>query len=340
MDPYYAGNWALLPGAAAMAVQPGDPGTTWRPPGISGPWPADEYVLDGGDAGAEARVRADWTIVGLEAEDTIAHYDTKDGRVVVEPSNRVPIYAPRFAAVRKVYGSLAHDKHERLATAERSQGLEARGQRLSATAATQPLEPGRYDGAKRAHGFRENVRGMDTAGAQPLAGLYGGFLPYENFKIIRAGHFDDSEKARLAERLQAALAWTGNQGVQVTINKLRATAAVNHADMQSVYQYEVPPGKPRLRLVKVASREQAQPGDEIEFTLRFDNVGDQTIGNVTVADSLSPRLEYIAGSAQCSLSAKFLSQDNEGESLVLRWEITDPLAVAAGGVIRFKCKVR
>jgi uncharacterized repeat protein (TIGR01451 family) len=263
-----------------------------------------------------------------------------DGRVVVEPSNRVPIYAPRFAAVRKVYAPAIHDHHDRLATTERSRYVQARGQRLSSTTATQPLEALRYDGATRAHGFRENVRGMDATGWQPVSGLIGGFRPYENFQIIRTGKFDAGEKARLAERLLAAVAWTGNQAVQVTINEQRATVAVNHADLQSVYQYEVPPGKPRLRLVKVASRQFAQPGDEIEFTLRFDNVGNQPVGNLTIVDSLSVRLEYVPDSAQCSVPARFLSQDSQSESLVLRWEITRSLGVAEGGVIRFKCKVR
>ena len=62
----------------------------------------DEYLCDGGDFGLPAAVRADWTVDGLEQEDAIAHYDTLDGRVVVTPSNRVCVYAPRFAAVRRV----------------------------------------------------------------------------------------------------------------------------------------------------------------------------------------------------------------------------------------------
>ena len=63
--------------------------------------PPDEYICDGGDDGLPVGVRADWRVDGLEQEDTVAHYDTLDGRVVVQPSNRVCIYAPRFAAVRR-----------------------------------------------------------------------------------------------------------------------------------------------------------------------------------------------------------------------------------------------
>ncbi|MEX0641088.1 MAG: hypothetical protein WD468_00225, partial [Pirellulales bacterium] len=72
--------------------------------------PGDEYLCDGGDFHSPAGVRADWTIDGLDQEDAIAHYDTLDGRVVVTPSNRVCIYAPRFAAVRRVVNIMAHEQ--------------------------------------------------------------------------------------------------------------------------------------------------------------------------------------------------------------------------------------
>src|SRR5207253_784416 len=64
--------------------------------------PSDEYLCDGGDYGTPAGVKADRSITGLEPEDAVSHYDTVDGRVLVTPSNRVCIYAPRFAAVRRV----------------------------------------------------------------------------------------------------------------------------------------------------------------------------------------------------------------------------------------------
>ena len=77
----------------------------------------------------------------------------------------------------------------------------------------------------------------------------------------------------------------------------------------------------------------------MEFTLRFDNVGDQKIGNVTVIDHLTPRLEYVKESQSCTVKADFKIQENP-ETLVVRWEITDPLEVGQGGLIRFRCRVR
>ena len=89
-------------------------------------------------------------------------------------------------------------------------------------------------------------------------------------------------------------------------------------------------GLPRLRVVKVASTPFAEPGDEVAFTIRFDNVGNQVLGNVAILDSLSTRLEYIAGSAQCSREAQFTTAANEGDSVVLRCELADPLKAGHG----------
>jgi hypothetical protein len=62
----------------------------------------DELLCDGGDAPPGVMVAPDWKIYGLNSQDTVAHYDTLDGRTLVEPSNCVCIYAPRFGAVRTI----------------------------------------------------------------------------------------------------------------------------------------------------------------------------------------------------------------------------------------------
>ncbi|NLF69817.1 MAG: DUF11 domain-containing protein [Candidatus Anammoximicrobium sp.] len=316
------------------------PPNPWRPPGISGHWPGNEYLCDGGDQGAQVEVMRDRTILGLDREDTVAQYDTVDGRTEVKASNPVCLYAPRFAAVRQVSGLLAHEGHDRLAGVALPLLPGSQEQRGVPTTVLQPVEPERYVGTDSPHAFRERVRGESVDGSQPLAKLVNRFRAYEDFRIIRTGAFDNAEKARLAQQLDAALVWSENQAVQVTIEKVTAVLAANDVGLQSVYRYELPPGKPRLRVVKVASKKSAQPGEEVEFTIRFDNVGDQTVGNVTLVDSLTTRLQYVPDTAQCSLEARFHTQENEAESLVLRWEIRSPLKVGEGGVIRFTCRVR
>ena len=312
----------------------------WTPDGLPGPWPYDEYIWDGGDQKTQVQVHDDWTVNGLDMEDTVAHYDTRDGRRLVEPSNRVPIYAPRFAAVRKVYGVETHEVHNRVAGVENPVRLNSQEATRIATTALQPVQPVLQHGLKTPVNFRDRTRGIVVENLQRIVGIENGFLPHEDLLLIRRGEYDVSEKARLAERTQAAFIWGSNQMSHVLLEGRPATEAVAHTSSQETSVYELPPGKSRLRICKVASKSEALPGEEIDFTLRFDNVGDQRIGNVTIVDSLTTRLVYIPDSAQCSLKADFGTQENEGESLVLRWEIIDPLEVGEGGIIRFKCKLR
>lgn len=314
--------------------------TTWRPPGLSGVWPADEYLFDGGDHPPPVEVMQDWTVLGLDQEDTIAHYDTLDGRTRIEAANRVPIYAPRFASVRQIASaSLSHGR-DRLAGVELPTSALLQEDQQLATTVIQPIQAGQNLGIKASQDFRERLQTVGVTGDVLLARMDNRFKIHEDFQIIRAGRFDNSEKARLAIWLAAAQVWESDQAAQVMIDQVTAVLATGHRSAQSVYEYELPEGKPRLRIVKVASAAQAQPGEEIEFTLRFDNLGDQVLGNVTVIDNLATRLEYLPNTAECSLNARFLTQENDGESLVLRWEILDPLPVGQGGIIRFRCRVR
>ncbi|MCH2595021.1 MAG: DUF11 domain-containing protein, partial [Pirellulales bacterium] len=129
------------------------------------------------------------------------------------------------------------------------------------------------------------------------------------------------------------------QSPQMTIDNDQAHAAVHDAEPGVVYHTNEP-NKPRLRLIKLASTGFAHPGDEIEFTLRFDNIGSREMGNVTIVDNLTNRLEYVPESAKSSLEADFSTEPNSGGSSVLRWEIKDPLAAGQGGILQFKCRVR
>lgn len=319
---------------------PGYQGVPWRPPGIAGVWPADEYLFDGGDHPPSVQVMQDWTVLGLDQEDTVAHYDTLDGRTEVQASNRVPIYAPRFASVRQVSGLSMNHTRNRLAGVEAPTGPVTQEEQLLPTGIHQPLQTERYLGIRGLQDFREHEGTLGVTGDELLGGLRDRFQIYEDFQVIRDGTFDNAEKARMTLWLAAAHAWESDQSAQVVIDEHAAVQVTGRSRVQSVYEYELPDGKPRLRIIKLASTAQAQPGDEVEFTLRFDNVGDQAIGNVTIIDNLTTRLEYVPGTAECSLTARFVTQENDGESLILRWEVMDPLEVGQGGIIRFRCRVR
>ena len=93
-------------------------------------------------------------------------------------------------------------------------------------------------------------------------------------------------------------------------------------------------------LIKCADRQSAQQGDVVTFFLRYSNHGGRPLTDVAVSDSLSSRLEYVAGSAQSDRDAVFTTEQNEAGSLILRWEVSGRLAPDQGGVLRFQARVR
>lgn len=329
--PNCPGNGSHLPPRLPSTL-----GLSYGPPVVA----RDEFVCNGGDRETTVEVRSDWSVVGLHTGDAVAHYDTIDGHTYVEPTNDVCLYAPRFASVRKVSGVILHEQHQRSAGVELPLRIVQQAETQIVTTAVQPLQPTRNLSVEGPNAFRDHTRGSGVENTQVVKGAANNLLPYQDLAIIRRGVFDNTEKARLSENLLAAVVWSHDTMLQVVLDGKMAYEASNELEMQSVYTYELPEGKSRLRIVKIADKQNARPGDTIDFTIRFDNVGDQLIGNVTVIDSLDRRLEYIEDSQDSTLKANFMTQPNEGESLTLRWEILAPMKVGDGGVIHFKARVR
>jgi len=312
----------------------------WTPPGMARHEPANEYLRDGGDGAIPSRVTRGGEVRGLELEDTIVHFDTPDGRTLVEPSNQVHIYSPRFAAVRQVVSLVAGEQMHRAAGVHQPQKLVGPTTVQPVTSSKQHLQPVGQVGARPPVIFRGRQAGGVVSTAIGPRGFQDAFKPYENISVIRFGVMETAELAWLARGTTAAMAWTHKQAVQIILDRQAAAAEVSDRKLQMVYTVQQPPANPRLRVIKVASEAFAQPGEVVDFTIRFDNIGNQTIGNVTILDNLTTRLEFVPDSAQCSLPAQFSTQPNEGDSLVLRCELNDPLAPGKGGVLRFRCRVR
>jgi len=285
-------------------------------------------------------VAGDWQVFGLNVEDAVAHYDTLDGRTLVEPSNRVHIYSPRFGAVRQVASLRAGEQVGRAGGVHLATTLMGPRESLPVGVGTQNLQPTGAIADRPPVIFRGRQGDGVVSEAIRPRGFQDDLLPFENLAAIRMGVFEEAEMAMLAKGTAAALAWSHDKAVQVIIDRNAAMAVMADQTSPSVYTVAPPPGDPKLRVIKVASTQFAEPGDEVAFTIRFDNVGNQAIGNVTIIDNLSPRLEYIADSAQCSLAAEFFTEPNEAESLVVRCEVADPIEPGDGGVLRFKCRVR
>lgn len=300
--------------------------------------PSDEYLCDGGDCGLPVGVRSDWTIDGLEQEDTIAHYDTVDGRVIVTPSNRVCIYAPRFAAVRRVVNASESLQKQLVNVYEDDMALGyAKREDLAATS-LQQLPPVTKIGENPASLLINRQQAGELEARVVVRELKGLIKPYCNLQVVKLGLVDNAEKPWLAKAIVSALTWTGDQAVQVVIEAKAASVLVGSVAPGVVYADEE--GKPCLRLIKLASTDHAQPGDEISFTLRFDNIGSQEIGNVTIVDNLTTRLAYVPDSAEASVEADISTSENGAGSVIIRWEIKKPVKAGEGGVLQFRAKVR
>lgn len=357
-----AAHWASGPAALAAPAALAGPAAPpypsqvlqgWSPPGIAGPWPRDEYLFDGGDSGLRAGIArqvhhdpqtgAPFVVYhpqGLEAEDTIVHFDTLDGQTRVAASNRLPIYAPRFAAVRSVRSAQQSQQDLAVQHMHGQVRLARHDETQRANTALQRYQSESQVGMKQLETYRQRLQDGAVSSRVDVLGFHTGFLPYEDLAIIRRGQFDQAEKARLAAGMQAAASWSHDLTVVVMVGAQAPKEEVGDRRAQATFLYDVPEGQARVRIIKVASTQTALPGETVDFTIRVDNVGDQVVGNVTVIDSLTARLEYVPGSSQCSLGHDFRTQPNEQGSLQLIWELHDPLQPGDGGVVRFRARVR
>jgi uncharacterized repeat protein (TIGR01451 family) len=328
-----------MPGMEEGVPLPYTAAGPWIPPGIVPPWPADEYLRDGGENPPGVAAGKNGELLGLQMEDTVARFKTLDGKTLIEPSNKVDLYSPRFNAVRQVTDAVVDQQRQRGTGVVKP--VQASIPRISEPVVTNTLDerPIRGIGTNPAGQLRSRlIHATQYAELLPYA-FNNGFKPYENISIIRYGTYLGSDEPLLARGSQAAIAWTHKQAAQVILDHQTAAAGVSVQAPQETYTVGTSPN-PRLRLVKVASTPVAEPGDEVSFTIRFDNVGSDPIGSVEIVDSLTTRLEYVPDSAQCSLKARFATQPNEGESLIVRCILDEPLPAGKGGVFRFRCIVR
>ncbi len=194
----------------------------WKPPGISCPWPEDEYIFDGGDQDGGVKVRPDWQLVGLDSEDTIAHYDTLDGRTCVKPTNRVCIYAPRFAAVRQVTLPYGENQLVRAGGVDMPIGPVGQDDVQPVTTAVQPIQPVGELGHRGPVTFLDRTPLVGLIAQTVIRATVDRLKPYENFDLVRYGIAQENEKPFLAISVQSAITWTLDQGVQVEIGGVKA----------------------------------------------------------------------------------------------------------------------
>ncbi len=309
------------------------------PPVPSARGPRDEYVCDGGDAGLSARVRSNRKVDGIQLEDTIAHFDTLDGDIEIVASNQACVYAPRFAVVRSVVSTHQSQMNDLAINASELVAPNLKTLTDEAAAVKQPVATVRAVGTSIGTTLESQQRGLLASDVDQPVATSNKALPFENLQVIEFGVLANEDLPILLEGAAAAGVWSAVETAQVVIDETVAIEQKAVSQAQAEVVYELPRGKPRLRLIKLASRADATSGDVVEFTIRFDNVGVEPIRNVTIIDKLSRRLGYVELTATCSRPAQFTADDS-GDSLELRWQVAESLEPGQGGIIRFDCRVR
>ena len=313
----------------------------------------DEFVIDGGDRGDPVHYQS-FLRYGVETEDTIAEYTDDEGASHVLPSNRVAIYAPRFAAIRTVQLPIEGFGVERMASAHRltrevrlttREGSRHHRQQLGAVDARMRSRASGLLGETRTAGMSRLLRSGEHVKLLNVFEETGGLV---------AGRMDQADNARLARSLENAAAWAGDEAPRATASTAAGQSIQSTPWVGSYTGLEIEHKKiGQLKIVKLADRDTARSDDVITFTLRFDNVGERPLTKVRVVDNLSPRLDYIDDSATLGFSdetektppeeargGRITVDDNEQGSQVLVFELDEPLPGGVGGVITFQARVR
>lgn len=300
----------------------------------------DEYLFDGGDRGLPIHFDQ-FNMLGLETEDTIAQYNDDEGRRHIKPSTRVAVYAPRFAAVTTVSAPTEGVAIGRLAGAKTTQQGSGLRNRQTTVAQAQRQATERMVVRSRSSGLETQTRQHEVAQPIVIAANQKTVVSHQDFAFVRSGTFLRTEEAWLAGTIQSAGIWTRDQNPVIAATNDSAGALEGRFVVSEYVGFEPKLSKPgELRIVKLADRKTAVPGDVITFTIRYDNLGDREVRNVVIVDNLTPRLTYVDDSATSDRDGRMDTSDNNEGSSILRWELDAPLPGKTGGVVTFQALVR
>jgi len=299
----------------------------------------DESIRDGGDHGHPVHYEQNRR-AGLELEDTVAEFIDDEGTFHVKASTQATIYAPRFGEVRSatlprqdqsVVKAEGHQDRTKIA------GMNAK---MVLDEQTQTDEPKGMRTRDRASGLRGRV--SDDQLNKAVAALNHTKLVnvYEDIRFIQEGTFDKVSAAVLQETVAAALEWADGRRPIIIAQDLHGQLVQGKFSAQEYVGIEDKRSVGNLKIVKVADKSSAHPGEIVTFTIRFDNTGGRDLKNVRLIDNLSPRLEYLEGSITSNLDGGVNTEDNGSGSLLLTFEFDQPLPGNTGGYVSFQCRVR
>jgi uncharacterized repeat protein (TIGR01451 family) len=162
----------------------------------------------------------------------------------------------------------------------------------------------------------------------------------ENVQNQLAPEMRQNLAAKTAKQRQNAIAWTRDEFPVMTASVAGAHQVSARFVENELVGVEDRRTKGRLQIVKLADKDSAAPGDVVTFTIQYENLGDLELKEVQIVDNLTPRLEYIAGSAASTRPAELSATDNGEGSVVLTWNLNESLPGRKSGSVTFKAKVR
>jgi len=302
----------------------------------------DEYVFDGGDRNAPVAMHSVQRS-GLDTEDTVAAFTDHTGAARTEASNRVAVYAPRFGSIRTVTQLQADTKVDRAAGAKDNiavgnlktgraaqenvhdtvlYGLEKRDRLDGMKGSTPPMQSLRTDVANQNRKVDEGHEGRSYSGSDT---------------------FNRNDGIIIAQQMQNAIVWTRDSFPVIigsTSNASEISATFKAQQTVGVEDNRRTTGN--IHIVKLADRDEAQSGEIITFTIRFTNTGDFDVYDVRIVDNLTPRLEYVSGTAQIDAAHPgevSIEPNGEGSS-ILTFTLDKPLKGHESGTMTFEARVR
>lgn len=300
----------------------------------------DEYVFDGGDRGEPVHYFGT-TRRGFETEDTIAEFRDHDGKNHVKASNRVAVYAPRFGSVRTITGPGIDVKVEK---AHGSTDLSTIGNlhienALMANVQDTPLLG--VDARSRADGVETNLNPeVSKQSSRPSINRKVD-QGMEGVSFINVGTLEMDEGAIISEQMQNALTWTRDQFPQLSASTSQSADVYSRIRVQATVGVEDNrKTKGQVRLIKLADRDTAVSGEVLTFTIHFENLGDFDVHDVRIVDNLTPRLQYVDGSAQTDALGEVIITPNGEGSQTLTFKLEDGLKGHESGTIQFQTRVR
>lgn len=299
----------------------------------------NEFLCNGGDQPPTSIVRRDDSIAGLNPTDTVVHYTTEGQDIELSASNPVCLYAPRFASVRKITAAVSGHRAIGLSAARRrtiAGGVEIKE---GGVVVEDTTELAHAEVTKRIDAMRDRNRGVPVDAVQQVVQAVDVLAALAGIQLDQLASMSKEQHSDLQRYAVAAVRWTLDQSVEAAIGDV-GTPAIKRAQAAEGFTVYDFPEAGRLEILKLADRQDAVPGETVSFAITVRNVGDSPVHQVTLADSLTTRLEYVAESQTCSGGADFETSANEVGSERLTWTLTDELKVGESVTIRFQCKVR